>query len=326
MISRKQNDDNEKSLLYEIKFINAEKRYGMFAIKDIVSGTIILKEKAIMNLAKKQYRKNKTCEQCIKEEFKLLSGDDQKKVLSLHDNLNKNTKNDDKKENDANNSIGCYRTNAYMFTDNLQFESGLFLNISRINHSCFPNAQFIDDSKNGINSIVALFGIKGGDEITHSYFDLDLFMMSSAKRQNYIKDNYGFICKCNDCKLFKKRDRFRKKYKDLEEEMEKQGYEQMNAEKILECSSKMINIVKNHFNSYPPLLSQCYMKFAEASLHLGQYDQVVDNMKKSAKLDLKYQGDGCDLNDILQCKIMLPIKYQNAFCWDHICGNVLKPQ
>lgn len=310
--------------------MNEEKRFGMFAIKDIVSGTTILEEKAIMSLPKEQYRKNKSCEECIREQFKSLSVDNQKKVLKLHNNLkkNKNTKNDDKKENDVNggsDAIGCYRTNAYMFTDNLQFESGLFLNISRINHSCFPNAQFIDDSQNGINSIVALFGIKRGDEITHSYFDLDLFMMNSSKRQSYIKDNYGFVCKCSDCQLFKKRDQFRKKYKDLEEEMEKQGYEQMNAEKILECSKKMINIVKNRFNSYPPLLSQCYMKFAEASLHLAHYDDVVENMKKSAKLDLKFQGNGCDLNDILQCKIMLPIKYQNAFCWDHICGNV-KPQ
>ena len=329
LISRKQNDDNDNSLLYEIKFINNERRHGMFATKDIVPGTIILEEKAIMSLPKKEYRNNKSCEDYINEQFKLLSGDDQKKVLKLHDNLNDNKDNDENKENkenDNNDPIGCYRTNAYMFTDNVQYESGLFLNISRINHSCFPNAQFIDDSKHGINSIVSLFGIKKGDEITHCYFDLDLFMMSYEKRQKYIKENYGFICKCSDCQLFKQRDQFRKKYKKLEEEMEKEGYEQMNSEKILECSSKMINVIKNHFNSYPPLLSQCYMKFAEASLHLAHYDDVVKYMKMSAMIDLKFEGEGCDLNDILQCKIMLPIKYQNAFCWDHICGNVKYPQ
>lgn len=302
--------------------MNNEKRFGMFAIKDIPSGTIIINEKPILSVPKERMRiNNKSCEEYINQQFELLSNNDKKRVLDLHNNINNNNINDDHDDDKKNDVVGCYRTNAYMFTndDNQNLESGLFVDISRINHSCFPNAQFVDNSKNGTNLIIALFGINKGDEITHSYFSLDLFMMNTDKRQKYILENYGFICKCDECQLFKKRDQFRKKYQDFEQEMEK-GFEQGNEAKIMECATKMVDILKKNFNGYPPLLSQGYMRLAEAKLHSGAYEQVVDYMKRSAKLDIKYYGDGCDMNDIIQCKIMLPIKYQNIFCWDHVLG------
>ena len=301
--------------MYEIKWIDKEKRFGMFAACDIISGTVILTESPIITLPKAAHRSNVSSDDWIKNEFESLSDSDKQKVLSLHNNLQQSADDDQSAE-----SVEIYRTNAYLFTDHPLNESGLFPLISRINHSCFPNCQFVDNPKSDKHSIISLFGIQSGDEITHSYIDLDLFMADCAKRTKYIFDNYGFECRCDECVLFKKRDRFRKQYKKFEHALD-DAFDQMDSEKVVEISNKMIEIIKHKFNGYPPLLSQCLMKGAEAKLHQAKYEEVVECMKKSTKLDLIYYGDACDLNDIKQCKVMLPTKWQKTFPWDHVLGT-----
>ena len=288
----------------------------MFAVQDIPSGTFILRESPIISLLKKEHRNDQTEEQCIQSQFESISKEDQQTVLALHNNL----KNEDTSD-DHTQCIGVYRTNAYMFTDHDRFESGLFPLISRMNHSCFPNAQFVDDTIHGMHGIIALFGINAGEEITHCYIDIDLFMTDTAKRQSYILENYGFKCQCRECVLFKKRDGFRKKYTALEEDMEKAfGIEVLDKDKILQCALGMVDIIKHNFNGYPPLLSSAYMKVAEAKLMRRQFDEVVKYMQMSAKLDRRFYGDGCKMEDIIQCRERLPVKYRNTYPWDHVFG------
>jgi len=314
----KRHDHSKQDIdpLFEVKRIDKEHGFGMFAVNDIPSGTLILRESPIITLLKEEHRTEQTEEQWIHSQFEALSKGDQDTVLSLHNNLEHDENTEGKTR-----CVGVYRTNAYCFTDHDRFESGLFPMISRINHSCFPNAQFVDDTKHEMHGIIALCGISAGEEITHCYIDIDLFMADSMKRQKYILEHYGFECQCRDCVLFKKRDKFRRKYREFEEGMDKAfELEQLDKDRILECALGMVDVVKDHFNGYPPLLSAAYMKVAEAKLMEKRYEEVLKYMKISAKLDRRYYGDGCEMRDIVQCRERLPIKYRDTFPWDHVFG------
>merc|ERR1712087_136487 len=94
--------------------------------------------------------------------------------------------------------------------------------------------------------------------------------------------------------------------------------ESLDKDKILECAEGMLSIIKGNFNGYPPLLSAAYMRVAEARLLQKQFDEVVKCMKMSTKLDYRYYGDGCDLNDIMECRKRLPVIYRDSFPWEHV--------
>merc|ERR1711972_838206 len=104
-------------------------------------------------------------------------------------------------------------------------------------------------------------------------------MSDCKKRKEYILENYGFECQCRECVLFQKRDVFRKKYNVLEQEMEKAfEIKTFDIDKILKCAQGMVEVIKVHFNGYPPLLSAAYMKFAEARLMRAEFGEVVKYM------------------------------------------------
>eukprot|EP01084_Bolivina_argentea_P213347 362362_1 len=101
LISRNKIHDDAKESLFEIQFIDKERRYGIFALKDIASGTIIIKETPILSLPKEQFRNGQSSEEYINKQFELLSNNNQQKVLKLHNNMN----------NNKIHCVGVYRTN-----------------------------------------------------------------------------------------------------------------------------------------------------------------------------------------------------------------------
>merc|ERR1712242_138032 len=72
---------------------------------------------------------------------------------------------------------------------------GLRIKTSRINHSCKPNAVRLG------NEIRAISNIKIGEEITISYAEesFGLGMQSKEKRQDILKSDFCFICRCEFC-------------------------------------------------------------------------------------------------------------------------------
>ncbi|KAH8107391.1 hypothetical protein DFH11DRAFT_1711684, partial [Phellopilus nigrolimitatus] len=73
---------------------------------------------------------------------------------------------------------------------------GIFPDISRINHSCSPNAVWAFDSRALWAEIRATRPIAIGEEITISYIPPT---DSRAERQQTLKDKYGFTCHCTQC-------------------------------------------------------------------------------------------------------------------------------
>ncbi|TQN67566.1 SET domain-containing protein 5 [Colletotrichum shisoi] len=71
-------------------------------------------------------------------------------------------------------------------------------NISKINHSCRPNAVPQWDWDLLAHKLHAVRDIAAGEEITMSYFDT---LQTRLERQQYTQDNLGFECACSQCKI-----------------------------------------------------------------------------------------------------------------------------
>ncbi|KAL1660765.1 hypothetical protein GGF50DRAFT_106030 [Schizophyllum commune] len=68
--------------------------------------------------------------------------------------------------------------------------------ISRVNHSCSPNARYTFNKPTFTSRLRAVRDIKAGEEITITYSRLDV---PSAERQKDLAP-YGFVCTCDACR------------------------------------------------------------------------------------------------------------------------------
>ncbi|KAB8261656.1 hypothetical protein BDV32DRAFT_148302 [Aspergillus pseudonomiae] len=73
----------------------------------------------------------------------------------------------------------------------------VFLQISRLNHACRPNAAYQFDPETLVQTIYAIDDIPPGEEITISYIDT---LVPYTQRQNDLA-NWGFECTCQLCSL-----------------------------------------------------------------------------------------------------------------------------
>ena len=93
------------------------------------------------------------------------------------------------------------------FSDDDPDEHGLQLSvervfeiISRINHSCKPNAVMTWNKRLEQGTIFAITGISEGDEITISYYaDLHSQLRSIRERCTMLFESHGFVCLCPAC-------------------------------------------------------------------------------------------------------------------------------
>lgn len=77
------------------------------------------------------------------------------------------------------------------------FEGGrIYQGISRVNHSCNPNA--IIQAEGGVQRVVAATSIEAGDEITISYLGLLLYAETSV-RKHKLETSKFFECQCQRC-------------------------------------------------------------------------------------------------------------------------------
>lgn len=91
--------------------------------------------------------------------------------------------------------------------------------LSRINHSCVPNAVVSDvctdaddaglGRKHGAMRLISTSNIKAGEEISVEYLTgHDFWLASRADRRRKLQDNWGFTCQCIACsdKLYRNSD------------------------------------------------------------------------------------------------------------------------
>lgn len=171
--------------LYDIKKI-AGKGKGLVATARIAKGTRILSEVPIFRVP----RDNpdiEALERIVANEVNRLDNDQQRTFFDLT-NIYGNTHSQ---------SLGIVRTNVLPLGSSAS-SGGLFLEASRINHSCRHNAQNTWNENIGRLTIHALRDIEPGNEITISYL---ASTSEYAERQRFLKEKFKFECKCELCSL-----------------------------------------------------------------------------------------------------------------------------
>ena len=205
--------------MYEVKQIEG-KGLGFVAVKNISKGSLILKETPQMPRVKGVEAPNPKVPGSIEAQEKALKNwvekvislfnemnpADQEEYMTLHNGIvDRNSSGmirirseyGQKKADEIlkiNKIIDIYAKN--------NFQNGLSIKTSRLNHSCKPNAV---NSANAVNSefneVRAIRNIKAGQEITISYKEgPGLFgLWTTQNRQEILLETWGFACICEFC-------------------------------------------------------------------------------------------------------------------------------
>ena len=95
--------------------------------------------------------------------------------------------------------LSIFRNNAFNLGSSSEFQQAVFPRISRINHSCVPNAQGNFHDELGRFNIHATRDIETGEELTLNY--LQELGAGREMRQEKLLGGYGFECECPACDL-----------------------------------------------------------------------------------------------------------------------------
>lgn len=92
--------------------------------------------------------------------------------------------------------LGIWETSCFPLDDGME---GVFPIISNLQHSCSPNCRISWNSERKTLNLVATQSLKVGDQITicYDYDAVNEFLVE--KRQQYLRENYGFDCRCPRC-------------------------------------------------------------------------------------------------------------------------------
>jgi SET domain len=170
---------------YAIRAI-AGKGKGLVATTRITKGTRLLSEIPIFKVPRDN-PDSEALQRIVANEVKSLNDDHQRAFFDLT-NIHGNAHSE---------SLGIARTNVLPLGSKARF-GGLFLEASRINHSCRHNAQNTWNENIGRLTIHALRDIEVGQEITITY------LASTAEyveRQHFLKEKFKFACTCELCSL-----------------------------------------------------------------------------------------------------------------------------
>ena len=161
------------------------KGLGVRAQRDFSPGEVIITEEVLIHCSRlhEVEAREPTAEQArqIYQKFNRLSTVDKFRVLSLFCFGERSI-------------LNIFSTNSFTITSKY---CGLFVNISRFNHACDPNACY---NCNGSleKDVTALQEIKKGEEITISYISNNWDVRSKRLAELSI---WGFTCQCAVCLL-----------------------------------------------------------------------------------------------------------------------------
>jgi hypothetical protein len=156
---------------------------GLIARKDITPGTLILSDKPLLKTD--VITSMETVEKDLARALKSLPKEHQRAFLSLHNNY--------PGKNPLSNII---RSNGYPLGPASDV-GGVFPNLSRINHSCKPNAKHSWNPVKEQYVVYTIRSVREGEELTVSY----LSGGESKRRQETLKEAFGFTCACELCSL-----------------------------------------------------------------------------------------------------------------------------
>jgi hypothetical protein len=96
------------------------------------------------------------------------------------------------------NDFGIINTNSYGLGPDGAL-CGVFELLSRVNHSCRPNAERCWDADREVETLYALRDIQVGQELTVLYTDVE--EMTRGERQLALREGWRFDCTCECCAI-----------------------------------------------------------------------------------------------------------------------------
>ncbi|KAI0139999.1 SET domain-containing protein [Hypoxylon sp. NC0597] len=203
--------------MYEIK-PSPGKGLGVFATRDIKRAENIMNDAPILCQTFEEEEKADSWYACLKRKFDQLSPENKGKFMSLSyyiDTVDESLFSrvreflkgyleigDDDEEalqlefESFLKIMAIYLTNTSQMLINYEFGAGVFTDFSRINHSCFPNADWSSDGETELMMVRATRDIAEGEEITITYIN-ELAPLS--QRKEHLWRVYGFTCNCAAC-------------------------------------------------------------------------------------------------------------------------------
>jgi len=157
----------EKEVIFEVK--QSANGMGMFALKDIPPGQIILREKPLIVMPDKVFSSEDSdyIEAWLDKRLNKMSSEDRQKFYDLSDFRSEKT------------TLGIFFTNDMNFVDD---SAALFPTVARVNHACRPNADFITRKFLGVQDLVATKFIAQGNTFI---FQVLIFLCSIRKSLNF---------------------------------------------------------------------------------------------------------------------------------------------
>ncbi|PSS28173.1 hypothetical protein M430DRAFT_32646 [Amorphotheca resinae ATCC 22711] len=156
---------------------------GLVATGDISPGTLILSDAPLITTD--VIKSIESTEQDLARALKALPKESQRAYLSLHNNY--------PGKNPLSNIV---RSNGYPLGPGSDV-GGVFANVSRINHSCRPNAKHSWNPTLQKQTVYAIRPIAAGEELSLSYLSGGTY----SERQEQLKNLFGFSCACELCTL-----------------------------------------------------------------------------------------------------------------------------
>jgi len=170
---------------------------AVVAQRDINIGELIIHEQPLIRIPwwirHSVYPRNGR-EKYLKKALTEMHPDNLNKFFELHDSkcLPGEEKTEDGIWRTNNFALGCYGARS---------DNGLFLKMSRFNHSCVPSGEFHWNDQYSRQEIRAIKNIQAGEEITICYFTIEIAVHTQQERKQFLLDHYGFPCDCPDCSL-----------------------------------------------------------------------------------------------------------------------------
>lgn len=219
--------NNFEAEMYEIKQIQG-RGSGIVATRDISRGTRILAEAPLMQIYMKSPQS--VVEQVISA-FSRLSHDDITTYEGLYgvdfdrvvpqpekEALRSKEFASEEEREAACRRLATFYTNQFSLDYLSPHTSGVFADISRINHSCVPNTQWSYNAELNLMTIHANRDIRAGAELTISYKPGD---MQTYERRKWGLFVYDFSCDCEACKDPEESNGRRARMADLDEKIDK---------------------------------------------------------------------------------------------------------
>lgn len=166
---------------------HAEKGATLTAVKDIQRGETILEERPLY-LLHRSFEQSVAIHAAIVEE--LLPSRQQGVFFGLDDG-------DLTSGKDPLQAI--YDINAHSISIAGSGHSAIFDLSSRLSHSCSPNAVHRFDPARFSFTLTAMTTIRRGEEVTISYYPLEVLLLPRDERRAVIARHRGFLCACGAC-------------------------------------------------------------------------------------------------------------------------------